>query len=302
MAIRTWESEEYHSFWQKSDFAYLDRMERTILRKFIESGNWFIDIGGGYGRLLDLYRDRFSNVVISDYSISMLEDANRRLIQEGIRNVTLIAADAHKLPFVDSAFNSAMMVRLIHHIVNPAPVIQEARRILKPHGSFILEYQNKRNFSFLIKARLGLMKRQDLRTLDPYEAGPMYWIFHPRAIGRLVSDGFILNQTLGGGIFWRRKFLNTIFPRLELIDSTVARFLGRHTLTHQIFLKLQVQKESPQIDLAAEGHPKSILDLLKCPGCGFAALKNIDSSVICLHCRQAFPVCGYLYDFRLSDK
>jgi SAM-dependent methyltransferase len=301
MAIRTWESEEYHSFWDQSDFAYLDRMERRILGKFIGSGTWFIDIGGGYGRLMDLYKDRFRSTVISDYSLSMLEDAERRLLREGIRNVSLVATDAHALPFVDGAFDSAMMVRLVHHIVNPAPVIQEARRIIKPGGAFLLEYQNKRNIGFRIKAGLGLMKRRDLATLDPLEAGPMYWIFHPQAMERLVSEGFALDETLGGGIFWRRKALTALIPRLELIDSALARFLGRNTLTHQLFMRLLVRKDGRGQRLLAPPRRDSLLDILKCPKCGRAELRESGAGASCAQCNYEYPKIGQIYDFRVNE-
>jgi len=300
MAIRTWESEEYRTFWDQSDFAYLDRMERRILRKLIGSGNWFIDVGGGYGRLMDIYKDQFKNVVISDYSLSMLEDAGRCLAREGIRNVSLVATDAHKLPFVDSAFDSAMMLRLVHHIIKPAPVIQEARRIIKPGGTFLLEYQNKRNIGFRIKATLGLMKRQDLTTLDPLEAGPMYWIFHPLAMEQLVSEGFVLEETLGGGIFWRRKVLTTLIPKLEVIDSVLARYLGRHALTHQLFLKLRAQKGGSPQDSRPSVHNSSLIDILKCPKCGQAGLRETGSRTSCTQCRQEYPKTGLIYDFRLT--
>jgi hypothetical protein len=125
MSVRTWESEEYHSFWRRSNRAYLDRMERRLLDRLLAPGRWFIDLGGGYGRLMDLYRDRCPNVVISDYSISMLEDANRRLVREGIRNVRLVAADVNRMPFRPGVFDSAMMIRLIHHLQDPEPALRE---------------------------------------------------------------------------------------------------------------------------------------------------------------------------------
>ena len=300
MAIRTWESDEYHSFWKQSYLAYLDRMERELLSKIMGSGNWLIDIGGGYGRLMDLYKGRFSNVVISDYSISMLEDANRRLIREGYRNISLISADAHKLPFIDSAFDSAMMIRLIHHIRDPSPVFREVHRILKPRASFIFEYQNKRNFNFLIKARLGLMNWNDLATLEPYEAGPLYWNFHPRAMERLLADGFTLDQKLGGGLFWNRKRLTSLIPKLEIVDSVFARFLGRHALTHQLIIKLHSNKDAP-----GPGHnvPRdSLINILKCLRCGQSVLVSQDSRLICTHCHQSYHLLNNIYDFRIDLK
>jgi ubiquinone/menaquinone biosynthesis C-methylase UbiE len=298
MAIRTWESEEYHSFWRDSDFAYLDRMERRLLRGLIDSGDWFIDIGGGYGRLMGLYKDKFAKAVITDYSLSMLEDAHRFIVRHGIRNVFLVAADVHHLPFIDGIFDTAMMIRLIHHVENPAPVIQEVHRILKPRSSFIFEFQNKRNFNFLFKTWLGLMSRRELDSRKPYQAGSLYWNFHPRTMKNLLAEGFTLDQTLGGGLFWHRKMLTSIFPKLEFLDSALSRFLGRYALTHQLFLKLRKKGESHRPYSRIETSKDSLCEILKCPVCSGAVLESRNSRLICAACQKTFPIRNDIFDFR----
>lgn len=299
MSIRTWESEEYHTFWKLSHFSYLDRVERRLLSRLVEHGDWHVDIGGGYGRLLDVYKDHYERCIITDYSMSMLQDANRHLVDNGIKNVYLIAADAHQLPFITNAFDSAMMVRLIHHIVNPRPVLNEVHRILRPHGSFIFEFQNKLNLNFRIKARLGLMNRKDLRSLEPFQAGPMYWNFHPKVMEQILEENFEQESILGGGVFWHRRVL-TLLPKLEALDSWLAPLLGRHTLTHQLFLKLRAIKNQESPESRTNVGPREILAVLRCPVCEASALENAQDHLKCSNCGRIYGIQNGIYDFRSS--
>jgi SAM-dependent methyltransferase len=300
MSVRTWESEEYHSFWRRSNRAYLDRMERRLLDRLLAPGRWFIDLGGGYGRLMDLYRDRCPNVVISDYSISMLEDANRRLVREGIRNVRLVAADVNRMPFRPGVFDSAMMIRLIHHLQDPEPALREVRRILAPKASFVFEYQNKHNLNFLIKAGLGLMKRRDLSSPAPLEVGRLYWNFHPRAMEGIVTAGFTVARRFGGGLFWNRKLLTSLVPRLEVVDSALAPLMGRWALTHQIFLKLEPKADAPAPEESVSPHDSTFDEILQCPACGNPRLDGGADRRTCARCRRSYPFRDNISDFRLD--
>lgn len=301
MAIRTWESNEYRPYWQRQDHAYLDRVERRLLPTFIASGDWFVDLGGGYGRLLEIYRNAYANVIISDYSMSMLEAADRHLIQHDIHNVHLVAADVHDLPFADSRFDGAMMVRVIHHIENPEPVIGEVHRILKPSASFLFEYQNKRNLNALLKARIGLMRRQELDSLEPRSAGRLYWEFHPRSIEQALAGRFALERVQGGGIFWHRRFLTSLVPNLEAIDAAFAPFLGKHHLTHQLFLKLHSMKREAGKRSALTGKVDSITEVLRCLRCQKSDLKRNGNRLKCGHCNHSYGIRGHIYDFRREE-
>ena len=300
MAMRTWESEEYHSFWRRANRAYLDRMERKLLKRLLAPRGWFIDLGGGYGRLMDLYRDRSANAVISDFSVSMLEDANRTLLRRGIHNVHLVAADVNRMPFKPGVFDSAMMIRLIHHLRDPEPALREVRRILAPGASFVFEYQNKRNLNFLIKAGLGLMRRRDLTSPDPLEVGRLYWNFHPRTMERILAEGYIVDRRFGGGLFWNRKLLTTLIPGLEAVDSTLSSLLGRLAVTHQVFLRLEPKPVGPEPEGSRRPRGTTLADILQCPACGSPRLQRGNEGLACTGCGRGYGVRDNIYDFRLD--
>lgn len=90
-------------------------------------GRRLADIGGGTGNYaLALERDGWEPVVI-DRSPEMLAVAARK-------GLTTVAAAAESLPLEDESFDAAMLVSMLHHVADPAAVLGEARRILRPGG------------------------------------------------------------------------------------------------------------------------------------------------------------------------
>jgi ubiquinone/menaquinone biosynthesis C-methylase UbiE len=279
---------------------YLDRIEKRLIHNFMTNGDWFIDLGGGNGRLLDLYKNAYRNIVILDYSMSMLRDANQRLLRSRVQNVSLIAADVYHLPFVRNVFDAAMMVRLAHHVEDPASIIYETHRVLKPRAAFLFEYQNKRNVNFLFKGWLRIMKFQEINSLAPLQVGRLHWNFHPRSIERILKDGFEASRTLGGGLFWNRSLLTRSIPHLEAIDLALAPFLGRYSLTHQLFLTLQAKKSETDGLSRVRHRNSSLLEILQCPHCHCRSLAKRNQALICPQCIRSYEINDNVYDFRLG--
>jgi SAM-dependent methyltransferase len=57
------------------------------------------------------------------------------------QNVNIIA-DAQFLPFKDGAFDTVIAGEIIEHLISPALLLVEARRVLKPTGTMILTTPN----------------------------------------------------------------------------------------------------------------------------------------------------------------
>jgi len=298
MPVRTWENDEFNSHMSQPWQTYLDRIEKRLIHGFITNGEWFVDLGGGNGRLLDLYKNAYRNIVILDYSMSMLRDANQRLLRGRVQNVSLIAADVHHLPFVRNVFDAAMMVRLVHHVEDPASIIYETHRVLKPRAAFLFEYQNKRNINYLFKGWLRIMKLKEINSQAPLQVGRLHWNFHPRSIERILRDRFEVSRTLGGGLFWNRSMLTRSIPHLEAIDLALARFLGRYNLTHQLFLRLQVKKSKADGPSKARHRERSLLEILQCPICHCPSLAKRNHALICRKCTRSYEIVDNVYDFR----
>lgn len=88
-----------------------------------------LDVGCGTGLLIDeLARDKHQIVGV-DLSSKMLRKAKRH---EG--GVTLISADADKLPFKDESFDAVVSVTLLQNMPNPKHAVREMARVAKQGG------------------------------------------------------------------------------------------------------------------------------------------------------------------------
>lgn len=94
------------------------------------------DLGAGTGALTGLIAPFVGRVVAIDRSPEMLEAARARL--GDVPNVEVRAGDLEALPVEDGAFEVAMLVLVLHYVVDPGRALAEARRALKPGGRLVI--------------------------------------------------------------------------------------------------------------------------------------------------------------------
>lgn len=121
---------DYCAFWGNRDYEQWVEA-RTLHRLLPRLGRveWFADFGGGFGRNAIHYQSVAENVILVDYSVTQLTRAAERLapaIQAG--RVHLIRADLGQLPLNDSAFDAAMVVRVLHHMTDVERCLTEMCR------------------------------------------------------------------------------------------------------------------------------------------------------------------------------
>lgn len=76
--------------------------------------------------------------MVTDLTPAMLEAAREFLLAEGVTNAQFEIADAENLPFAANSFDRATCRIAPHHFPNIAQAVQEAARVLKPGGLFLL--------------------------------------------------------------------------------------------------------------------------------------------------------------------
>ncbi len=102
----------------------------------IERGGLFLDLGcsaGLYTRSIAKALGDDGGAVGIDISPSMLKEAARRAGKLGAF-VSLARADAENLPFADESFDGALCGGSLNEFGDPARVLRETRRVLKPGG------------------------------------------------------------------------------------------------------------------------------------------------------------------------
>jgi ubiquinone/menaquinone biosynthesis C-methylase UbiE len=73
-----------------------------------------------------------------DYSLGVLEQARERLKRKRWVNVVLCLGDAAQLPFADGTFDRVLCTYALKAIPPYGQALDEVRRVLKPHGVFVV--------------------------------------------------------------------------------------------------------------------------------------------------------------------
>jgi len=96
-----------------------------------------LEIGVGTGLSLPRYKPSLEVVGI-DLSPEMLAKAAWRIGQFGLRGKTLALMDASRLAFGDETFDAAAVMYVMTVVPDPAAVMAEMRRVLRPGGTAIV--------------------------------------------------------------------------------------------------------------------------------------------------------------------
>jgi len=304
-----YESYDYRRFWEDDKRLYEDNAERLALRGLLagidRDNKLFLDIGCGYGRLFNEYRD-FAFIVLIDYSIKNLVNAKKRiedfLAHDGKRLslVHFIAADAASLPVKSKCADVVLTVRMVHHLDSPEKYFDEVARILKDRGLYLLEFASKRNLKNILKYFIGKMDTSPF-NLTPSQVGETILNFHPRHILNNLKERNLLVKKLVSVSNFRlnplKKFPGT--KTLISFEKIYQKIFSCIPLGPSIFLK-SILDEPESGDI---GHnPDKILeDILICPFCRKGALDFEKNKIRCRTCSRTFSKKNGIYDFKKSN-
>lgn len=283
-----YEGSDYQvSFWDSGGRQYEDEAEGAALRRLLpRSGKLLLELGAGAGRNTPRYGG-FERVVLLDYSRTQLQQARRRLGDDG--RYLYVAANIYDLPFAPGLFDAATMIRTLHHMADTPRALCEVRSVLQSGAAFILEYANKQNLKAILRWAVG---RQAWNPFDraPVEFAALNFDFHPAAIGEwLQSSGFTVRRTITVSHF-RMAFLKRLIPTslLVMMDSVAGRTGNLWQLTPSVFVGAEAVGETQPAGDA----------FFRCPACKSLNMAIGVDSVDCRDCGQRWPRRDGIYDFK----
>jgi len=140
----------------------VDREAVASLLSEATPGRRVLDLPCGAGRMSHWLLSRSSQsespehrspeqLISADYSPGMLAVAQRRLANPVLR------CDAFELPFGADSFDSFLCLRLIFHYQDPAPILTEAARVLRPGGELVFDTLNAFSTRHLVEQVLRVL-------------------------------------------------------------------------------------------------------------------------------------------------
>ncbi|MBI5303422.1 MAG: methyltransferase domain-containing protein [Chloroflexi bacterium] len=280
-------------FWRGRD--YEDLAERIALRALLPPrGTRLCEIGAGFGRLADYYLG-YDQIILMDYARTMLQQARERLTQDSrfthhASRFIFVAADLYNLPFADNALDTALTIRVLHHVVDVPRAFSEIARAVRPNGTYVLEHANKRHLKTLL--RYALTRRApNPFALEPYEFVKLNFDFHPRYIvEHLRAVNFIARDQRAVSML-RVPALKRLVPArlLAWLDGALQVPLARLQLAPSIFLRAESRKP---------GSPALNPGLWRCVACHATNLAETRDALTCRACGRAYPIVDGIADFK----
>lgn len=276
-------------FWEGKGRDYEDRVERIAIRRLIPpTGKRLLELGAGFGRLTDLY-EGYEQVIVLDYSHSLLQDAQARLGKSD--RYVYVAANLYQLPMADGVCDAATLIRVIHHISDVPSVLKQIRSALAPNAVFVLEYANKRNFKAILRY---LLRRQSWNPFsrDPVEFVKLNFDFHPAFMEEALNGAGFTTQKRLAVSYFRLGVLKRLVPTsvLVMLDQWLQPTGGMAAYAPSMFTKNLAEGSSPARHFDGP--------LFKCPACGAADLAHQEDRLMCGGCGTQWAIRDGIYDFR----
>ena len=92
-----------------------------------------LDVGSGSGIGASLFSSNYPSVVGIELDAPSVAFARRRYATSA-SNLSFVRGDAQCLPLADETFDGATLFEVIEHVPEPARVLNEIRRVLRPNG------------------------------------------------------------------------------------------------------------------------------------------------------------------------
>lgn len=285
-----YEGSDYQkTFWEQGGRAYEDGAERVALERLLPPrGNLLLEVGAGAGRNTPRY-EGFARIVLLDYSVTQLQQAQARLGRSA--RYVYVAADAYRLPFVPGLFDAATMVRVFHHMADGPRVLRAIRLALQADAPFILEFANKQNLKAILRYALG-RQSWNPSSPEPVEFAPLNFDFHPAATRKWLREaGFAVERQLTVSHF-RFGLFKKLFPTSWLVRmDALAQLTGDlWQLAPSVFVKCRAVGESPPVK---EG------SFFRCLTCGQPTLEETPTHLHCTTCGTQWPIHEGIYDFKV---
>lgn len=240
-------SHNYLRYWDGRDYEHA--AEVLAIRRILKGLTFkkAADIGGGYGRLSIVLADYADEVVLAEPSKQQLELAEDFLGKHP--KVTPILMQADELTFKDKSLDLITMIRVMHHLPDPAPEFSEIARVLSDDGYFLLEIANYANFKnrmkFLLKGKRLPTSPVDIRSEKNKKKDAIAFVNHnPKTVKKQLAHAGLKVERVLSVSNLRSPRLKKIIPKkgMMLLESIMQPTLAKSYFGPSTFFLIKKAK------------------------------------------------------------
>ena len=192
-------------------------------------GRRLLEVGCGIGTDLVRFARGGARVTGVDLSETAIDLARKNFALNGVAAEELRVANGEQLPYPNELFD---VVRdgVIQYTADPAQLIRECHRVLKPGGAAIFMVYNRVSWlNALSKVMKVALEHEDAPVLKKFSIGEFRELLKPFADTQIVPERFPVKSRLHKG--WKGVAFNTMFVgTFNALPRSWVRPLGWHLM------------------------------------------------------------------------
>jgi len=220
---------EPYAKWRASRLGRItDALEEELILEVAGdvAGRRMLDVGGGDGKLVQLFARKQAQVTIMDMDSRMLDAVRHRFADAGLP-VETVEGDAARLPFPDNSFDIVTVVTVLCFVEDAGQAVAEMARVLRPGGVLLLGELNRYSLWAAWRRLRGWLGSATWRSVH---------FRTPAGLKKLVVRAGLRVTVLRAAVFYPP------FGWAAALSRSVDLKIGRHLSFGGAFLVLEASK------------------------------------------------------------
>jgi SAM-dependent methyltransferase len=189
-----------------------------------------LEVGCGIGTDLVRFARGGARVTGIDLSQTAIDLARKNFALNNLSAEELRVANGEQLPYPNEAFDAVYGHGVIQYTADPAQLIRECYRVLKPGGIGIFMVYNRVSWlNALSKVMKVALEHEDAPVLKKFSIGEFRELLKPFGKVEIIPERFPVKSRLHKG--WKGIAFNTMFVgTFNMLPRSWVRPLGWHLM------------------------------------------------------------------------